>query len=372
MSDSVRTIGFPGRYVQGPGAVAALGSLMKELGGRVAAVVAGDAARAASGDRVTATLEAAGCGARFLRFRGACTAATVSGLAAQAAEIEADTVIALGGGSVIDTAKGVTIASGGLLIVVPTVASTDAPTSRSVVLYDDQHRITGVERMRRNPDAVLVDTDIVARAPLRFFVAGMGDALSKKFEAQQCRLAGAMNFFGTPPPPVALLLAERCYATIAEYGEAACARIAATGRPDDAVERVVEATVLYSGLGFEACGLSMAHALIRGLSAHPGMGGALHGEVVAFGTIVQLLAEERPAAEVRTHVELARRLGLPVTLAQLGAPSLNAVELQEIARLSCTAPHMANLSPRADEARVVRMLRAADELGRSVLEFSRS
>ena len=367
MSNEVRAIGFPGRYVQGPGALAALGPLMKELGGTVAAVIAGDSARAAGGDRVRASLETAGCSAHFLGFSGGCTAAAVAALVAKAAGIDADTVIGLGGGAVIDTAKGVAKARDSLLIIVPTIASTDAPTSRSVVLHDDQHRVTGVERMRRNPDAVLVDTDVIAGAPVRFFAAGMGDALSKKFEAEQCRLTGALNYFGTPPPPVGLLMAERCYATIAEYGEAACARIAATGRPDDAVERVVEATVLYSGLGFEACGLSMAHALNRGLCAHPKIGRALHGEVVAFGTIAQLLAEERPAREVRAHVDLTRRLGLPVTLAQLGAPSLDETELREIARLSCTAPHMAHMSKLPDEDRVARMLRAADVLGRSVL-----
>ena len=248
----VRAIGFPGRYVQGPGALAVLGPLLAELGGKVAAVVAGDAARAASGAAVASSLESAGCSAHFLRFRGACTAAAISGLAAQAANVSADSVIALGGGSVIDCAKGVNIARGGLLIVVPTIASTDAPTSRAIVLYDDQHRISGVERMRRNPDAVVVDTEVIASAPLRFFAAGMGDALSKKFEADQCRLTGATNFFGTLPPPVAMLMAERCYRTIVEYGESARGRLAATGRPDDTVERVVEATVLYSGLGFEA------------------------------------------------------------------------------------------------------------------------
>ena len=371
MGNSVRTIGFPGRYLQGPGALAALGPLLKELGGSVAAVVAGDRARAACGEAVRISLESAGREAHFLRFGGVCTAAAVSDLAVEAADVKADSVIALGGGSVIDSAKGVNLTRGGLLIVVPTIASTDAATSRSLVIYDDRHRISGVERMRRNPDAVVVDTDVIASAPLRFFVAGMGDALSKKFEADQCRLAGAMNFFGTPPPPVAMLMAERCYRTILEHGLSARGRIAATGRPDDTVERVVEATVLYSGLGFEASGLSMAHALTRGLCAHPGTSGALHGEVVAFGTIAQLLAEERPDAEVRAHVELAHRLGLPVTLAQLGAPSLDEAELMEMARLSCNAPHMRNLSPPADEARVARMLRAADELGRSVLESRR-
>jgi len=367
----VRTIGFPGRYVQGPGAVSALGPLVKELGGAVAAVVAGDNARAACGEAVTISLESAGRDVHYLRFSGACTAAAVSSLAVQAASVRADSVIALGGGSVIDAAKGVNIARGGLLIVVPTIASTDAPTSRSIVIYDDRHRITDVQRMRRNPDAVVVDTEIIARAPLRFFVAGMGDALSKKFEADQCRMTGATNFFGTPPPPVAMLMAERCYGTIVEYGESARERIAATRRPDDSVERVVEATVLYSGLGFEASGLSMAHALIRGLCAHPGTSGALHGEMVAFGTIAQLLAEGRPSAEVRAHIELAHRLGLPVTLAQLGAPSLVEDELKEMARLSFAAPHMRNLSPAIDEARVAMMLRAADALGHSVLESGR-
>ncbi|MBI2318761.1 MAG: iron-containing alcohol dehydrogenase [Betaproteobacteria bacterium] len=139
-------------------------------------------------------------------------------------------------------------------------------------------------------------------------------------------------------------------------------------RRDDAVERVVEATVLFSGLGFEGGGLSMAHALSRGLGAHPKIGAALHGEVIAFGTIAQLLAEERPSGEVRAHADLTRRLGLPVTLAQLGAPSVSEAELEEIARLALEAPYVVNISPRADQARIVAILRAADALGRSVLE----
>jgi len=363
-----KAIGFPGRYVQGPGALTALGPLMEEFGGRVAAVLVGDNARAASGEDTRASLEGAGRSIQFLRFKGECTAPAIAEYAAQAAAFRADTIVALGGGKVIDTGKGVARTLNALLIVVPTIASTDAPTSRSIVMYDDSHRVTGVVRMRRNPDAVVVDTDIVARAPLRFFAAGIGDALSKKFEVTQCYRLGAKNFYGTPSPPVALLLAERCYATIAEFGEAACKRIESTGKPDETVERVVEATVLFSGLGFESGGLSMAHALSRGLGAHPQIGHALHGEVVAFGTIAQLLAEERPRDEVRAHVGLTRRLGLPVTLAQLGAPSIDDVAMQEIARLTCEAPYIANMSPRADQARIVEMLRAADALGRAALQ----
>ncbi|MBI4294178.1 MAG: glycerol dehydrogenase [Betaproteobacteria bacterium] len=363
-----KAIGFPSRYVQGPGALKALGPLVEEFGGRVAAVLAGDSARAASGDAVKASLEGAGRSVQFLRFQGECSAEGIAEYSRQAAASKADTVIALGGGKVIDTGKGVARTLNALLIVVPTIASTDAPTSRSIVMHDDSGRVTGVVRMRRNPDAVVVDTDVVARAPLKFFAAGIGDALSKKFEVAQCCRLGAKNFYGTLPPPVAMLFAERCYDTIAEYGETACKRIAAAGKPDEAVERVVEATVLFSGLGFEGGGLSMAHALSRGLGAHPQIGSALHGEVIAFGTIAQLLAEERPAEEVRAHVALTRRLGLPVTLAQLGAPSIDAAALMEIGRLACEAPYIANISPRVDQSRVAEMLRAADALGRSALQ----
>ena len=346
----------------------ALGPLMEEFGGTVAAVLVGDNARAASGEATRASLEGAGRSAQFLRFQGECSAEGIEEHTKQAKAAEANTIIALGGGKVIDTGKGVARNLNALLFVVPTIASTDAPTSRAIVMHDELGRVTGVLRMRRNPEAVVVDTDIVARAPLKFFAAGIGDALSKKFEVAQCHRVGAKNFFGTLPPPVALLLADQCYATIAEYGEAACKRIEATGKPDESVERVVEATVLFSGLGFEGGGLSMAHALSRGLGAHPQIGRALHGEVIAFGTIVQLLAEERPTSEVRAHVGLTRRLCLPVTLAQLGAPSIDAAALQEIARLSLEAPYIANLTPRADQARIVEMLRAADALGRSVLQ----
>ena len=366
---TVRTIGFPGRYIQGPGAIAQLAPLMTELGCHAIVVISDDIVWAAVGETLRTALRSGGHEVTLLRFPGECSTSVITALAQEAATVGqsgADTVVALGGGKTIDTAKGVAKARGSRLVVVPTIASNDSPTSRLIVLYDDAHRVAGVEMLARNPDAVLVDTRIVARAPARFFAAGLGDALSKKFESEQCHLAGGLNFFGTPSLPTARLLARLCYETILDHGAAALARVAQTHTPDASVERVVEASVLLSGLGFESGGLSLAHALTRGFTAHPALARWLHGELVAFGTVVQLVAEDRPEIEIKDHARFVASLGLPVCWADLGLTSVIAEEIAEMARLTCAAPYIGNLHPKADAARIGWALQRADLLGRMV------
>lgn len=362
----IRTIGFPGRYLQGPGALAQLGALLAELGCSRPVVIGDDIVFAAVGDDARAALGPLAPAACFLRFPGECSSAAIEALAQQARAATADGVVALGGGKTIDTAKGVAKALGLRLVVVPTIASNDSPTSRLIVLYDEAHRVAGVDKLARNPDAVLVDTAIVARAPARFFAAGLGDALSKQIESEQCHLAGGLNFFGTPSLPTARLLARQCYETILADGAQALARIAATQQPDDAVERVVEASVLLSGLGFESGGLSLAHALTRGFTAHPVLTKWLHGELVAFGAVVQLAAMDCPDERILAHARFVAALGLPVSLADFGIPEPGSAELHEMARLTCDAPYIGNLRPAADVGRVVWALKRADALGRQV------
>lgn len=361
---TVKTIGFPGRYLQGPGAIAELGGLLREFGCTSPVVVMDDIVRQAAGAELDAALAASGVSARRLRFAGECTKEAIQALSEEGTG--ADLVIGFGGGKTIDTAKGVSKAIGARLMIVPSIASNDSPTSRLIVLYDEQHRVAGVEIMTRNPDVVLVDTAIISRAPARFFSAGLGDALSKKFEAQQCHLAGGKNFFGTASLATARLLADRCYETIVEFGAEAVSQVRTHGTPNEAVERAVEASVLLSGLGFESGGLSLSHALTRGFTAHPVLGKFLHGELVAFGTIVQLIAEERAQEEVEQHARFCRELGLPVCFADMNAPAITEDELDDIADKTCAAPYIGNLRPSANASRVAACLRRADALGRGL------
>ncbi|MCC7199168.1 MAG: glycerol dehydrogenase [Gammaproteobacteria bacterium] len=363
--NQLRIAGFPGRYLQGSGALGAIGTVARELAGRRLLVVSDDIVDAAVGGRLHEQLRAESMPVERLRFGGECTPAAIASLAQQVSARDGDVVVGLGGGKTIDTAKGVSKAMGARLIVVPTIASNDSATSRLIVLYDDAHRVQGVDLLPRNPDAVVVDTREIARAPVRFFRAGIGDALSKTFEAAQCARAGGLNFHGGRPPRTAGALGDYCYSLLRDHGEAAVEAVTA-GRCTDAVEDVTEATVLLSGLAFESGGLSIAHALLRGLTGVPALLHALHGEMVAFGTLVQLVLEDRPGSRVTDYLALLGRIGLPASLGALGKASLSDDELETVAALTLAAPYIRNFDRVLDGTALRRAIIEADRLGSSI------
>src|SRR5207344_710582 len=93
----------------------------------------------------------------------------------------------------------------------------------------------------------------------------------------------------------AAALAELCHRTLMTDGvEALSAVKHQVVTP--AVERLIEANTLLSGLGFESSGLAAAHAIHNGLTAVPGTHDFFHGEKVAYGLLVQLVLEGQPRA----------------------------------------------------------------------------
>jgi glycerol dehydrogenase len=358
----LRIAGFPGRYLQGPGALDALPQIVKTIGARSVLIISDDVVDRAIGARVHDRLRSAGIAEGRLRFPGECTHATIDELATAGAGARGAAVVGLGGGKTIDTAKGVAHALDARLVIAPTIASNDSATSSLIVLYDDAHRVLGAQVLPRSPDVVLVDTMEIVRAPVRFFRAGIGDALSKTFEARQCRASGGLNFFQGHPPDAASVMADRCQAAIRECGEAAVQAVLRQECTPE-VETVTEATVLLSGLGFESGGLSIAHALIRGLSGVPRLSRALHGEMVTFGTVVQLVLEKRGADEIGQHLALLASMGMSASLAALGTDSLSDSELAVVADLTLAAPYTRNFERQLDAGSIVEAVLEADRLG---------
>ena len=128
-----------------------------------------------------------------------------------------------------------------------------------------------------NPNLVLVDTGIVARAPVRLLVAGMGDALATWFEADASAASSAKNLPGGSVTQAALALAGLCYDLLMEHGYRAMLAVE-KGVVTEDVEKVVEANTLLSGLGFESGGLAAAHAIHNGITALEETHPFYHGE----------------------------------------------------------------------------------------------
>ena len=147
----------------------------------------------------------------------------------------------------------------------------------------------------------------------------MGDALSTWFEAKANEASGHVNEIGKgyQRTLLSLAVAELCYKVVMEYGEAAKQAIE-KGLCTKAVENVIEANTLLSGLGFENTGESAAHGIHSGLTAIPTTNKYFHGEKVAFGTLCEMVLENAPQKEFEDVMGFCYRVGLPITLGDLG------------------------------------------------------
>jgi len=361
-SDRPRVIGFPGRYLQGRGALDRLGELVAGLGANPL-ILADPFVWPLLEKRVQAAL--AGRVDRFqvTIFGGECTHQEVDRVADVARSGGCDLVIGLGGGKTLDTAKASTLKNPLSLVIVPTIASNDAPVSRLAVIYSQSHELKEVLRLPANPDLVLVDTGVIASAPARFLVSGMGDALPTKFEAEQSLATAALNLWDGRQTYSGMVLADLSYRLIRENGLAAKLAVE-RGLVTEAVELVVEANILLSGLGFESGGLACAHALTRGTSATPEMHGALHGEEVAFGLLVQLVLENRPLEFIEDLLEFYGQVGLPRTLADLGLSEPTEDHYRLMAEKSCQeGSHIYKMAVPVDQKILIDALKMTEALG---------
>ena len=153
------------------------------------------------------------------RFGGECSLVEIERVKAAARESKARTIVGAGGGS-LDTARAAAADLGLPVVNCPTVASSDASLLRLSVIYSDEGVFQEYRFYRKNPDLVLVNTEVIAQAPPRLLVAGMGDALATWFEARTCVAGHVKNMRGGGSTRSAAALAELCCKTLLEDGAA--------------------------------------------------------------------------------------------------------------------------------------------------------
>lgn len=366
----------PTKYVQGEDELLNLGYFVKTFGDK-AMLIADPFAFDLVKDKLEATQKE--FGVTFVRstdFKGECSRDVIAKIQKFAKDNQCACTIGLGGGKAIDTAK--CVAAGVNLIICPTIAATDAPTSHSAVIYHEDHSFDDYAYFKQSPSVILIDTKVIVGAPVRFLVSGMGDALSTYFEAranQQAfrnvnaglpcganRKTGERLGYGTF---TAYTLAEQCYKNLITDGlkaKTACENKCIT----QAFEKIVETNILLSGLGFESGGLAAAHAINDGLTvmekkmSRP----MFHGEQVSFGTIAQLVLENAPEEELYEVLDFCCSVGLPVCIKDLALDSVSEEELQAIAEKACIPEESIHNMPFPVTVEMVKdAIRVADKIG---------
>ncbi len=330
----ITTTIFPGRYVQGSGAIARLTKLIPRYGTKGFLICS-----PSSFDTVLPPLREeleAAVPIVAERFGRECLDEEIDRLGDLAKNAACDVIIGIGGGKTLDTAKAVAHNLSCPVIVVPTIASTDAPCSALSVIYRETGRIKRLLVLRKNPDVVLVDTDIIARSPVRLLVAGMGDALATWFEAESCMIKHARNMAGGAGSAAVFTLARLCYDLLIEHGMAA--KMACEAKVvTPALEHVTEANTLLSGLGFESGGLAAAHAIHDGLTALEQCHGYYHGEKVALGVLASLFLTDKPKETIDEVYSFCQSVGLPSTFADIGLDGVSDDDLMKVAEIACGA-----------------------------------
>ena len=322
LMNATRGFGGPSRYIQGPGELNNLQKYTALFGKRVFMlidVVFFENLTKRFKEMYNSTQDTF---ASEL-FGGEVTEKEIERVSAVASSFKPGVIVGIGGGKTLDTSKAVADNFHVPLIVVPTIASTDAPCSAMSVIYNEDGSHSHERLYTSNPNIVLVDSQIIVKAPVRFLVAGMGDALSTYFEARANSKSDSPNYVnlakdgGYRRTKAAMALAKLCYDILLEDGLKAKLD-AEAGVCTQAVENIIEANILLSGVGFENTGCAGAHSINNGITALPEGAKVLHGERVAYGVIVQLVAEGSPMDEIGEVIKFCKSVGLPITLNGMG------------------------------------------------------
>lgn len=355
----------PSKYVQGKDALLETFENVKDLGNSFLFVCSKSGFKAAK-PKIEKSFEGSGAKVLFEVFGGISSTGEIERIRKIAKENAIEVIGGIGGGSAIDTAKASAYYEKLPVVIIPTVAATDAPCTGLSVIYNDDGTFSNYIFYPKNPDTVIVDTSIIAKAPVKFLIAGMGDALGTYFEARACLKTNSPSLENGGITKSAMALCKLCYDTLLADGYKAKLAVE-QGLLTPAVEAVIEANTYLSGVGADNGGLAVAHSVYNGFTALSECEKTMHGDIVAFGTIAQLIIEDAPMEEIGDVMDFCATVGLPITLEQMGVID---VERVKIAAEKACAPgeSIHNMLGDVTPEELYNALLAADTLGREFME----
>lgn len=318
-----------------------VGQICQKYGNRIL-LIGGEKALLAGKERLQKSI----AGSRLeladtVLFGTDCTSSTIHRLAAHAREIGADMIFGMGGGKALDTAKGVAWEAELPVFTFPTIAATCAATTALSVVYKDDGNFERFYFFDHPAVHCFIDLTIISRAPFCYLQAGIGDTIGKFFE---CHFAARGDRL-THSSALGREISNMCYEPLLEYGEQALTDCRAH-TVSEALEQAVLANIVSTGLVslmvLDDYNCAIAHSVYYGLVLLPGFEETwLHGNVVAYGVLVQLAVDGKPE-EAKRVKQFLQRLNIPTTLNEMRVP-LNREYLKDVLTETVTGPDMEHI-----------------------------
>lgn len=239
----------PNRYVQGKDLLTRAEGYVKPFGTNFL-ILADKNIWNIAANQLADSLQKSGLEITKAVFNGECSMIEINRLFDEYKDKKFDAIIGVGGGKTLDTAKALAAKYNLPKVCVPTTASTDAPTAKVSVVYTEDGVFDFLWHHYKNPDLVLVDTRIIANAPVRSLKSGIADGLATWVEARTSIRSCHKTDAGGIATIAGEAIARECEKTIFDY---ALLAVEANEKKlvTPALEAVVEANTLLSGLGFE-------------------------------------------------------------------------------------------------------------------------
>ncbi|MBQ4265777.1 MAG: iron-containing alcohol dehydrogenase [Clostridia bacterium] len=280
-----------------------------------------------------------------LPFGGACTLSAMHRLADEIAPLTPDFIVGMGGGKAIDTAKGVADLLKKPLVSLPTLVSNCAPITALSVVYREDGPFDRFVFYDAPPALTLVDLELAANAPSKYFRAGMGDTLAKHLESTFSARGDVLGETMDHMSSIGVALSTTCYEPILQYGRAALDEVLcheAGAAMEICARSIIVSAGLVSLMANDDYNCALAHAVCYGLQLFEHVErDCLHGDLVAYGALVQLMldGQQEKAKELQCFL---KTLGTPVTLREMHVP-LDRNALSACLIEATTGPDMAHI-----------------------------
>jgi len=324
----------PAQVMRGNGIIAQAGANLAQFGKRPL-IIGGDRALNLIRPLLNPVLEAHHLTAAIASHYPDSCEASQKALHTRIADHQADFIIGVGGGKALDMAKLVASEASLPIVTIPTSGATCAAWTALSNIYTEKGAFQYDVPLPYAPNLLLLDYDLIATAPKRTLIAGIGDALAKWYEAS------VSSGDSTATLTVAAVQQARVLRDILLQKSAT----ALDNIGGDLWREIVDATVLLpgviGGLGGANCRTVGAHAIHNGLTHLEATHNILHGEKVAYGILVQLRLEEmvadnQLAASAREQLlQFYTEIGLPKSLEDIGLKNVTLAQLQQVATIAC-------------------------------------